>query len=266
MYFVLGIDAARTETEPSGIALIGFDDQHSQVLCVAPSYLHFAQAANGSPVDWNSGRISGGTPNITELLSAARSLGADNVHLIAFDIPLAQTPITSRRASDKAVSKAFGSKGCSTHSPSAKRPGPISDDLLRQLDDAGLSLETYSRLPRDVPRTIEVYPHPALLTLLKRDYRVPYKVSKTTKYWKGTSIEERKALLLNEFSDIYEALKADLGDLSFALPRMEEVAALSQLKRFEDALDALTCAWVGKRHLLGQTTPYGDQDSAIWIP
>ena len=266
MAYILGIDAAWTETEPSGVALIEFDDHVSKVICVAPSYQQFVRAGQGTPIDWNLHKIGGSPPNIAELLGAARNLGTESVQLIAFDIPLARTAITSRRASDKAVSKAFGSKGCSTHSPSTTRPGPISDDLLQQLGDAGLPLETCLRVPDDAPRAIEVYPHPALLTLLKRDYRIPYKVSKTTKYWKGESIERRKALLLNEFGDIYRSLEVDLGALSFCLPRTEEVATMSQLKRFEDALDALVCAWVGIQHLLGQTTPYGDHNSAIWIP
>lgn len=266
MYFVLGIDAAWTETEPSGIALIGFEDQHSVVLCVAPSYLHFAQAANGSPVEWNTSPVRGTKPDIAQIISSARKLGADRVDLIALDIPLANTPITSRRASDKAVSRAYGSKGCSTHSPSANRPGPISDDLGRQLKNAGYELATCSPETARGPRAIEVYPHPALLTLLNRDYRIPYKVANTSKYWKKTPLVERRLLLLNELKEIYRSLEADLGTLPFCIPPADEVSAISKLKRFEDALDALVCAWVGKRHLRGQTTPYGDANSTIWIP
>ena len=266
MPFVLGIDAAWTEREPSGIALVEIDDTHSRVLCVAPSYQQFAQAGDGIPVNWNASQVRGSEPDIARLLSAARRLGAGLVDLIALDIPLAKTPITSRRASDRAVSKAYGSKGCSTHSPSAIRPGPISDELGRQLANAGYTLETVSPVPSSGARAIEVYPHPALLALMNRDYRVPYKVANTTKYWKGTPIAERTTRLLNEFQDIYGHLETDLGALPFTLPSPQHVSALSQLKRFEDALDALVCAWVAKRHLLGQTSPHGDEDSAIWIP
>lgn len=266
MQFILGIDAAWTEREPSGVALIVVGDASSKVLCVAPSYQQFIQAGDGAPIDWGAAQIRGSVPDLARLLSAARNLGANSVDLVAMDIPLARTPITSRRASDRAVSRAYGAKGCSTHSPSATRPGPISDELGRQLVCAGYTLETNSPVRGSGTRAIEVYPHPALITLTNRDYRVPYKVARTTRYWEGMPIQERTTRLLTEFQDIYRHLEADLGALPFALPSRHQVSALAHLKRFEDALDALVCAWVAKRHLLGQTSPYGDEDSTIWIP
>jgi predicted RNase H-like nuclease len=72
--------------------------------------------------------------------------------------------------------------------------------------------------------------------------------------------------LLAEFNAIYQALVQELGDLPFALPAAGRTSRLSHLKRYEDGLDALICAWVGKQHLLGLTTHYGDSDSSIWVP
>jgi predicted RNase H-like nuclease len=40
----------------------------------------------------------------------------------------------------------------------------------------------------------------------------------------------------------------------------------SGLKRYEDALDALVCAWVGAKYLLGEAVAYGDGTAAIWVP
>ena len=48
MPFVLGIDPAWTEREPSGIALVEVEDTHSKVLCVAPSYQQFIQESRRS--------------------------------------------------------------------------------------------------------------------------------------------------------------------------------------------------------------------------
>ena len=266
MSTVLGIDAAWTTSQPSGVALIqdGLDGWH--VLCVAPSYETFLKAARGTPVDWKGAKVPGGTPDISVLLDAARNLAANNVDLIAFDIPLAHTKIETRRPSDSAISKAFGGKGCSTHSPNSKRPGPLSDEIMRQLRTLGYSLETTNPSIVSTRRAIEVYPHPALLVLLDRDYRVPYKVSNSSKYWKGESVKDRIDRLLTEFARICEPLQNALGDLGFALPLKADIQNLSTLKRYEDALDALVCAWVGQQHLHGNTTPYGDNDSAIWVP
>ena len=99
-------------------------------------------------------------------------------------MPLATTPITSRRAADTAISSRFGPKGCAVHSPSAKRPGAIADQLRTDFAALGYSLQTNGSNP-PAPALIECYPHVTLLALLKRDYRVPYKVSRSTQYRKA---------------------------------------------------------------------------------
>ena len=266
MINILGIDAAWTAKEPSGVALIQAGVDRQRVLAVAPSYESFIRLGEGLPVDWAGPTIIGSAPNMHELLEAAKALGATEVHSIALDIPLARGGITGRRASDSAISKAFGGKGCAAHSPSETRPGPIADSILHELVEKGYSLDTGGSSADTEKSVLEVYPHPALLSLLNCDYRVPYKVAKSGKYWKGESVSVRIGNLLRQFSDIYAALQDELGRLPFELPAPESVRSLSQLKRVEDALDAVVCAWVGYRHSLGRTRAYGDSDSAIWVP
>jgi predicted RNase H-like nuclease len=41
---------------------------------------------------------------------------------------------------------------------------------------------------------------------------------------------------------------------------------VSGLKRYEDSLDSLVCAWVGMTYLKGETVAYGDHTAAIWMP
>lgn len=266
MKAILGIDAAWTPGQPSGVALIQARDGRSRVLCVAPSYRAFINAGRGEPVDWQSPQFGGDEPDIAELLQAAGSYGVKQVDLIALDIPLAHTEVSSRRISDSAVSKTFGGKGCSTHSPTATRPGPVSKRFQSQLKEAGYVLTTTAPGSAAALSAIEVYPHPALLSLLNAPYRIPYKVSRSGQYWRGESIQQRISNLCGQFSHIYTALQANLGDLGFELPAQADVRSLSYLKRYEDALDALICAWVGHQHLLGLTRPYGDHESAIWVP
>ena len=263
MAAVLGIDAAWTDSQPSGVALIADRNGGWEVLRVAPSYSAFIDDCS----QWHrDGKLRGGPPNVSQLFDVVRNLDVEDVDIVALDIPLAYSGISGRRPSDIAVSKAYGSKGCSTHSPSFERPGPVSDQLLRQLRQCGYELQTTSRCTEGSARAIEVYPHPALLTLTKSDYRVPYKVSKSLKYWPKTSIAERVERVLAEFAAIASKLHAEFGDLGFELPAAEDVSSLSHLKRFEDTIDALVCAWAGKEHLLGNTRAYGDADSTIWIP
>ena len=51
-----------------------------------------------------------------------------------------------------------------------------------------------------------------------------------------------------------------------ALPGPNSCKTLAGLKSYEDALDALVCAWVGTEYLAGRATAYGDCDAAIWVP
>jgi predicted RNase H-like nuclease len=113
-----------------------------------------------------------------------------------------------------------------------------------------------------------VYPHTALLSLLGADYRVPYKISRSRKYWPIALPETRRASLLSRWRTILEALGRSAGVVIpprvFALPT--QFASFSQMKRYEDALDAIICAWVGIEFLRNRADPLGDETAAIWTP
>ena len=110
MRSILGIDAAWTSTQPSGVALIQESLGQWQVLCVAPSYHSFLSAAFCGSLDWGARRFDGSKPDILSLLEAAQKFGATSIDVIAMDIPLARKKITTRRPSDSEISKAFGGK------------------------------------------------------------------------------------------------------------------------------------------------------------
>ncbi|MCA1794352.1 MAG: hypothetical protein LC660_10880 [Desulfobacteraceae bacterium] len=50
------------------------------------------------------------------------------------------------------------------------------------------------------------------------------------------------------------------------LPETNDFKTLSFLKRYEDTLDALICAWVGVQFIANETIPLGDSTAAIWCP
>ena len=206
-------------------------------------------------------------PNPEALLKACRQLGGMPVDCVSVDMPLATKPITSRRAADTAIASRFGPRGCAVHSPSAERPGAIADQLREHFTQLGVALHTTTP-DRQGPALIEVYPHVALLALLNRDYRVPYKVSRSAQYWKAEQLTraDRIERLLDQFQAIKAGLEAHISGIPELIPQPSAVTTLASLKPVEDMLDALICAWIGIEHLEGRTAGLGDATAAIWVP
>jgi predicted RNase H-like nuclease len=262
MRAVLGIDAAWTLTRPSGVALAVESADGWHLIAVTPSYQRFQALADTrlSPEK----RPSGSPPDAVALLTAASALCGRPIDLVAIDMPLAHSPIDGRRFSDDAVSRAYGARKCGTHTPSATRPGPISDDLKRAFEGVGYPLQT------DVcstPGIVEVYPHPALVELAAATERLRYKASKIRAYWPppATSLE-RRTLLCQQWSVIVALLEGEIAGVKALLPALEVSASGREMKAYEDQLDAIVCAWVATSILDGRAQSYGDKHSAIWIP
>ena len=256
---VLGIDAAWTATQPSGVALVVSDGTDWRLAQVSASYAGFI--ASVGPAD--EARPTGGLPDACALLAACCRLAGHPPTLVAIDMPLSRAPITARRAADNAVSAAYGARHASTHTPSAIRPGRISDDLTAGFAAAGYPLLTGGEAEHGL---IEVYPHPALVELARADRRLPYKTGKVRAYWPALSPAERRVNLRATWSQIVTLLDCEISGVSEALPVPEPGATGIALKAFEDKLDAVICAWVGARVLAGAAIPFGDDEAAIWIP
>lgn len=205
MRAILGIDAAWTTTEASGVALLVERAGQWRCAAVAPSYTEFIAQSEGSRTNWLAHAFTGTAPDVARVLRAAKILAGGPVRLVTLDMPVATEAFSSPRAADDAISNQFGSRWCSAHTPNANRPGPLGALLSREFFGAGFPLETTSPL-KGAPALIEVYPHPALLSLLKRERRVPYKVSKSTKYWPKSDVSSRVTALLAEFRTMHAAL------------------------------------------------------------
>jgi predicted RNase H-like nuclease len=46
--------------------------------------------------------------------------------------------------------------------------------------------------------------------------------------------------------------------------RVPSNGPLAHLKRYEDALDALICSWIGIEYLDGKLRAHGDATAAVW--
>ena len=263
---VLGIDAAWTAHQPSGIALVQNTARGWSCLAVAPSYEAFIAQASSQGWDPEQ-KASGSRPDPAALLKATKKLAGAEVSCVSVDMPLATTPINSRRAADTAISSRFEPKGCAVHSPSAERPGAIADQLRADFAALGYSLQTNGSNPA-APALIECYPHDALLALLKGDYRVPYKVSRSGQYWNAEQLTraERIERLLEQFQAIKADLDQHINGIPEFIPKPTEVSTLASLKPVEDMIDGLICAWVGTEHLEGRTVGLGDDTAAVWGP
>lgn len=229
-----------------------------RLIRAAPSYEHFLRGAE--PENWGE-RIESRV-SLAEVLVEARKLGNQAVGVVCVDMPVAHTRVRGPRYCDKAISKAFGGRGCSTHSPTKERPGTISDAFLRDALEAGFSLRTVASDERD-GALLEVYPHVALLALCDRPFRLPYKLARRRRYWPTLNPRDGREQIRREWAQILACLKTKI-DLNLEIDCPGKT--LRQWKAWEDAIDAIVCCWVGLEWLAGRAIPYGDDDAAIWVP
>lgn len=259
MSVVLGIDAAWTAGKPSGVALVRTRARAWECVAIAPSYASFLALASGRRVDWTE-RPEGGLPDCDALVSASRALAGAVPDVIAIDMPLARAPITGRRAADNAITSAYVARGLGAHTPSELRPGPIADAMRVGFGAHGYRVAT--ALPETPARAlIEVFPHAAAIVLSGASYRVPYKLARMAQYWPDATPDARRRALLAKWRVLRRALSLRIAGGALRVPTTGTIAAL---KRYEDALDALICAWVGTEYLAGRLRAHGDAGAAVW--
>ena len=262
MSVVLGIDAAWTAGQPSGVALVrSARGRIWNCIALAPSYESFLTiAAKRGTIDWRT-RPRGGAPDCDALLAAATALAGAAPDVIAIDMPLATRRITGRRSADNAISSAYASRGLGVHTPTPLRPGPIADAMRLGFGRHGYRVAT-ARTPPGTPRVlIEAFPHAAAIVLAGASYRVPYKLSRIAQYWPADVPVRRRRALLAQWSTLRRALATTIRGGEMRIP---STGPLAQLKRYEDALDALICAWIGIEYLAGRLRAHGDATAAVW--
>jgi len=253
---VLGIDAAWTAKNASGYALVEARGGGWRLRAAAPDLREFSLLCGGD----RDGQ------GMAEAIVEARRLLGYAPDLIAVDMPMSKKEIVGRRASDLGVSRRFARAKCATHSPSAERPGKVSDAFRAACEEKGYAL-IVSLDARPCLSLAEVYPHPALLRLMGANERVPYKAGKTKTYWPMASKDQRLARVTRSLRAIVDALdRVVIGVRDQIAPILAAADGFSALKPIEDMIDAVVCAWIGTTILAGAATPIGDQDSAIWIP
>lgn len=264
MPHILGIDAAWTSHNPSGVSLVRHvPGKLLQVVKLARSYYEFLE--RDTP-DWDHPPTPS-PPLLTDVLHHCRARGYD-VQVVALDIPLAPKPVRGYREADRALTRAYSRRGASVHSPTPARPGIISDTLYQQLTALGFRWAG-ARAVVGGPSFIEVYPHAAIIELFGYAYRLPYKVQKRAQYWKEDSSEVRYQKAIGKLMELRRHLDRCLVHApGVFLPALDAAHRYSSafLKGYEDVLDSMVSALAGYAYGRGRATAYGDDKGAIWVP
>jgi predicted RNase H-like nuclease len=162
--------------------------------------------------------------------------------LVAFDAPLVVTNRTGQRPAETAFNRDFRRFEAGAHPANTGKPefadGPRAAQLARRL---GLDMDPRSSAAR---RAIEVYPHPATVALFRLPRTLKYKAKP------GRGLDQLKSELLL-LMDGVEGLAHASVPLQVAGPDWAELRRQvltaqrkSDLRRAEDPIDAVVCAYV----------------------
>jgi predicted RNase H-like nuclease len=179
--------------------------------------------------------------------------------LVAFDAPLVVTNPTGQRPAEAALNRDFRRFEAGAHPSNTAKPEFAGMPRAARLAGAlGLDMDPRSSAAR---RAIEVYPHPATVVLFRLARTLKYKAKP------GRDLARLKSellLLMDGVEKLAHAtvpLRVESHD-GWAELRRHVVAAQrkSELRRAEDPVDAVVCAYVAlyaQRHPAGVTI-YGD--------
>ena len=182
--------------------------------------------------------------------------------LLAVDAPLIVVNKTGRRPCEATLSRAFaaqhaGAYPCNTSLPTFADGGRAAGFAKRH----GLSVDATVEPADGQRRAIEVYPHSATVALFDLPKVLPYKARA------GRTLESRRRALLR-FVHLLEGLPGT-EDPSGIFERLtREVTAAptaAALRRQEDPIDSIMCAYVGRLFQQGRAIVIGDADTGAIV-
>ena len=237
VYFV-GIDLAWGEKSPTGVAVLGADGR----------LLHVSAQSTDETIS-----------------SALKPYMADDC-LVAIDAPLVVKNASGNRPAEAALNRDFARFDAGAHPANTGKPEFSGTPRGARLAHAlGLDMDPASRSHR---RAIEVYPHPAIVTLFQLGRTLKYKNKTGRSLSKLQSELLRLMTLIEGLAEAPIAMNVTENDewqaLVFAAGSAERK---SELRRVEDQVDAVVCAYVAmyadrRPH---DTTTYGDFESGYIV-
>ena len=230
MYFA-GVDLAWAGRNPTGVAVVDADGRLVRLIAVRDD---------------------------AEVLAALEPYVRGDC-LVAFDAPLVVTNPTGQRPAEAALNRDFRRFEAGAHPANTAKPEfadtPRAARLARAL---GLDMDPRSSAAR---RAIEVYPHPATVVLFRLERTLKYKAKP------GRDLARLRSELLLLMDGIEKLAHATVplcvaSHDGWAELRRQVVTAQrkSDLRRAEDPVDAVVCAYVAlyAQRCPAAVTTYGD--------
>jgi predicted RNase H-like nuclease len=192
--------------------------------------------------------------------------------LVALDAPLIVVNKTGRRPCEGELTRAFaaqhaGTYPCNTGLPTFSDGGRAAGFARRH----DLDIDATNPPGMGNRRALEVYPHSAAVALFDLPRVLPYKARK------GRTLQSRRAALLELLALIAglavpvlsgaPGLMAPDGTFERMTRELEAAPTAAALRRLEDPIDAILCAYVGLLFRAGLTAVIGDtKTGAIVTP
>ncbi len=214
-----GVDLAWSPRNATGVVILDWD------------------GATGRPRAWESA-LGDDEAIISVIVQELGKQGA----LVAIDAPLVVPNEEGTRPCDRTLSAAYRRQEAAAYPANRARLGPAvrGEILVARLGTLGFVHAPKIARQKPVRQVVEVYPHPAMIELFGLERTLKYKARRNRSYrarWEGL---ERLKELLASLAQGEPALEADrlLGELAVRGVRG------GKLKRAEDLLDALFCAYI----------------------
>ena len=188
----------------------------------------------------------------------------DDVQGLSIDAPLIINNATGQRACERELGQEYGGRKASCHtSNTTLYPNAASTTLSNYLSD-----DKFKPLgsPKSEKWQIECYPHPALIEIFGLPERLPYKKGNVATRKQG-QVNLANHLKSLENSNILKLTIDNSCALYLDEDHIRSLAGAS-LKRNEDALDSIVCAYVGALYSsIVQHKIFGSIDSCyIYVP
>ncbi len=218
-------------------------------------------------LDANGELISTASVRTDEEIDAVLKPWIDGPCVVALDAPLHVVNPSGRRRCEAELSRAFAGQHAGTYPSNTGLPhfadGGRAARLARRY---GLAIDASVAPAAGQRRAVEVYPHSATVALFDLDHVLKYKARR------GRTLATRRAAL-DRLVELLAGLAAPstlprlhAGD-GFAPLRREVAAAATgaALRRLEDPIDAIVCAYVGTLFLAGLACVIGDSETGAIV-
>lgn len=200
-----------------------------------------------------------------EILAALRPYVREDC-VVGFDAPLVVNNRTGQRPAETALNRDFARFEAGAHPANTGKPEFADGPRGGRLADAlGLDMDPRSVAPR---RAIEVYPHAATVALFRLERTLKYKAKP------GRTLERLKSELLLLMDGVERLADTDIPvrvadhpDWVRLRTQVTTAQRKSELRRAEDPVDAVVCAYVAlyAQRCPARVTIYGDAASGYIV-